>query len=41
MITTITTNSGLNPSDQWSSLSSDQRNAFITADGHREGWHGN
>ncbi|CTP85108.1 hypothetical protein [Xanthomonas graminis] len=38
MITTITTNSGLNPSDQWSSLSSDQRNAFISAYGKREGW---
>ncbi|CTP84311.1 hypothetical protein XTALMG727_0937 [Xanthomonas translucens pv. arrhenatheri LMG 727] len=41
MITTITTNSGLNPSDQWGSLTSAQQNAFVTAYGHREGWHGN
>ncbi|MFC6841653.1 hypothetical protein [Xanthomonas theicola] len=41
MITTIATNSGLNPSDQWGSLTSAQQNAFVTAYGHREGWHGN
>ncbi|MBB5877385.1 MULTISPECIES: hypothetical protein [Xanthomonas] len=41
MIATITAHSGLNPSAQWGSLSSDQHDAFITAYGHREGWHGN
>ncbi len=38
MITDITNGSGLNPSDHWGTLNSDQQNAFINAYGKREGW---